>query len=206
MRRTRLERHTPMSRGKGLKRPQSSRGYGDTDPTLFAAPRPVQPRRTCGKRRYRDKVTAEIALAKIWARDTGRSEKMPRRAYECGLCDGYHLTSQPPATYPRPIRQVIKARSNARAMLMVHRRALVARLLEERPWCEVQLPGCFGRSVDCHERLRRSQGGDVLDETDILTVCRFCHDWIGLNPAEAERRGWARWGMRAPSNPEGGAA
>lgn len=102
--------------------------------------------------------------------------------------------------------QPMRKQSAKRAAIAPARRELRLRLLDERPWCEARTPQCGGRAVDCHERLRRSQGGDILDETDIITVCRACHDWIGHNPAAAERLGLARWRWRAPSNPAGGAA
>ena len=90
------------------------------------------------------------------------------------------------------------------------RRELVARLLAERPWCEAGQrieagqgqpvhPSvyhvCQKLSVDCHELLRRSAGGNILDETGIICVCRACHDWIGRNPAAAESLGLSkrRW-------------
>lgn len=36
-----------------------------------------------------------------------------------------------------------------------------------------------------HEVLARSAGGDILDETNLLCVCRACHDWIGQHPRKA---------------------
>ena len=72
------------------------------------------------------------------------------------------------------------------------RRALVSRLLAERPICQ----RCgTNPSQDCHELLRRSAGGDILDEANIRTICRPCHDWIGLHPAQAIKDWWAvsRW-------------
>ena len=80
------------------------------------------------------------------------------------------------------------------------RRPLVRRLLEERPWCEacpvfaahdgkvtyVRQPAC-----DVHEKVRRSQGGSILDETNLLCVCRGCHRRIGNYPALAFELGLA---------------
>jgi hypothetical protein len=71
------------------------------------------------------------------------------------------------------------------------RRDLVAALLAERPWCEVQRVGiCQGRAVDVHEKRRRSQGGNIMDEAILVCVCRMCHDWIGQHPVEAAEAGW----------------
>jgi 5-methylcytosine-specific restriction endonuclease McrA len=68
---------------------------------------------------------------------------------------------------------------------------LVKRLLAERPWCEAcpifashdNLVVYIRRpSVDIHELKRRSQGGSILDEKNLLAVCRECHRRIGNNP------------------------
>jgi len=40
-------------------------------------------------------------------------------------------------------------------------------------------------SVDIHELKRRSQGGSILDERNLLAVCRPCHRRIGDHPALA---------------------
>lgn len=85
------------------------------------------------------------------------------------------------------------------------RRAFVERILRERPECEAgerigTMPatfvsdiddldgvwlGCARLSVDVHEILARSAGGSILDEKNVLAVCRRCHDWIGNHPREA---------------------
>jgi len=71
------------------------------------------------------------------------------------------------------------------------RRPLVARLLEERPLCEAcpvfaehdEIP-VYRRnaSMDVHELVRRSQGGSILDESNLMCVCRPCHTRIGNYP------------------------
>ncbi|WP_306369114.1 hypothetical protein [Nocardiopsis sp. CC223A] len=55
------------------------------------APRP----RSCGKRWFKDRISAELALAAIRHHGRDRSDRMPRRAYECPDCRGWHLTSKP---------------------------------------------------------------------------------------------------------------
>lgn len=68
---------------------------------------------------------------------------------------------------------------------------LVKRLLKERPWCEAcpvfavhdNLAVYIRRpSVDIHELKRRSQGGSILDESNLIAVCRQCHRRIGDSP------------------------
>jgi 5-methylcytosine-specific restriction endonuclease McrA len=71
------------------------------------------------------------------------------------------------------------------------RRPLVARLLEERPFCEAcpvfaehDEKSVYRRnaSMDVHELVRRSQGGSILDESNLMCVCRQCHTRIGNYP------------------------
>lgn len=92
------------------------------------------------------------------------------------------------------------------------RRPLVQRLLEERPWCEAcpifaQHDGVMGMyhrfpSVDIHELIRRSQGGSILDEENLMAVCRSCHNRIGNHPALAFELGLAKHGWEKNLPPE----
>lgn len=83
------------------------------------------------------------------------------------------------------------------------RRPLVERLLKERPYCEAcpvfaEHDGVvtYARhpSRDIHEIVRRSQGGSILDEANLLAVCRGCHRRIGDYPALAFSLGLAKHG------------
>ena len=70
---------------------------------------------------------------------------------------------------------------------VVPRRALVAAVLDDVPICE----RCqAARSIDLHEPLMRSQGGDPLDRAQVRAICRACHDHIHANPAESYAAGW----------------
>lgn len=97
----------------------------------------------------------------------------------------------------------MRRRSKKKEKEYEQRRPLVARLLEERPWCEAC--GVFAahdekttyvrnRSCDIHELIRRSQGGSILDEANLLAVCRPCHRRIGNYPALAFELGLAKHG------------
>lgn len=81
------------------------------------------------------------------------------------------------------------------------RRPLVEKMLEENPYCEA----CpvfakndnlatyrTNRSVDVHEIVRRSQGGSILDEKNLMCVCRPCHSRIGNYPQLAFALGLAK--------------
>lgn len=91
---------------------------------------------------------------------------------------------------PLEARARVKPRSEKREADMVERRALVKRLLAERPTCEARWVCRGARSVDVHERIKRSRGGSILDpvQAHMVTVCRACHDMTEREPAEATRR------------------
>jgi hypothetical protein len=57
------------------------------------APAP-QRYRSCGKRFYADRISADLALAVIRARGQVRG-KEPVRSYPCPHCGGWHLTAAP---------------------------------------------------------------------------------------------------------------
>lgn len=46
-----------------------------------------------GKRRFRDRMAAETALAEIARKDDQSRPKTEARAYHCPTCCGFHLTS-----------------------------------------------------------------------------------------------------------------
>jgi hypothetical protein len=48
----------------------------------------------CGRRRYRDRVAAQLALASCGRRRHSRRARDERRVYECRHCNGWHLTSE----------------------------------------------------------------------------------------------------------------
>lgn len=70
------------------------------------------------------------------------------------------------------------------------RRDLVASLLSQFPRCQIRWACRGARSVDVHERLKRSRGGRILDpvQAHMVTACRACHDLTEREPAEATRR------------------
>ncbi|MFV2198779.1 hypothetical protein [Nocardiopsis sp. LOL_012] len=50
--------------------------------------------RSCGKRWFKDRISAELALVAIRSRAETTADKLPRRAYRCPDCKGWHLTSK----------------------------------------------------------------------------------------------------------------
>lgn len=51
------------------------------------------------KRPYTSESQADSVLGRIWRRAWRRPGKLPRRAYACELCGGWHLTSLPLSDY-----------------------------------------------------------------------------------------------------------
>lgn len=87
-------------------------------------------------------------------------------------------------------RKPIKHRSSKRAALYrEHRAPLVARLLIERPTCQRCLKA---GSQDIHEIKSRARGGSILDESNLLALCRTCHNWITTHPKEALEQGFLK--------------
>ena len=87
----------------------------------------------------------------------------------------------------------LKPQSKKTGEAYVGRRVFVAEFLKKYPWCQVQWDlGCWGKSVDVHERLFRSHGGHIVGEDDghFIATCRYCHSMIHDNPREAKARGF----------------
>jgi 5-methylcytosine-specific restriction endonuclease McrA len=94
----------------------------------------------------------------------------------------------------------LRPRSKKKSAEYVERRKIVSRLLGERPYCEAcpvfarhDEVSLYNRkaSVDIHELKRRSQGGSILEEDNLMAVCRECHDRIGHEPKLAIELGLA---------------
>lgn len=105
----------------------------------------------------------------------------------------------------KPLRNKKKLayRSKKTEALYVDRREFVKKILKERPFCEAcrvfaahekKVTFNHHMSRDVHEIIRRSQGGSILDENNVLAVCRPCHVKIGNNPKLAFDLGLAKHG------------
>lgn len=81
----------------------------------------------------------------------------------------------------------LKPRAAHREALETQRSALVARLRLERPWC--QRFGCKRSSSDAHEIKTRARGGSILDEANIVMLCREDHRWVHDHPDLATLEG-----------------
>lgn len=103
----------------------------------------------------------------------------------------------------KPLKQKtpLAKRSKKTEEKYVDRRKLVQKILKERPLCEAckvfakhdgKVTYNHHLSRDLHEIIRRSQGGSILDESNILAVCRPCHVRITANPKLAFDLGLAK--------------
>lgn len=54
-------------------------------------------------------------------------------------------------------------------------RELRARVLAERPLCELRFAGCWGRATQVDHKQSILQGGAALAETNCQTACAHCH-------------------------------
>tara|TARA_R110002051_G_scaffold158793_2_gene230142 strand:+ start:550 stop:813 length:264 start_codon:yes stop_codon:yes gene_type:complete len=61
--------------------------------------------------------------------------------------------------------------------------------LTDYPMCQAALPECTNRSTDIHHK--KGRGIYHNDITTWLSVCRTCHNWIELNPIDAQELGFS---------------
>jgi len=95
-----------------------------------------------------------------------------------------------------PLKQV----SKKRAKLNRERATFVKSYLSRQPTCEAGRVietadvrhRCSITAVDVHEMLTRARGGSIVDEANVLALCRACHDWIHDNPKRATELAFLR--------------
>jgi hypothetical protein len=56
--------------------------------------------------------------------------------------------------------------------------------------CQAKLVGCTSIATDVHHKAGRI-GNDYLNMNKWLALCRSCHSWIEINPAEAKELGFS---------------
>lgn len=115
-------------------------------------------------------------------------------------------------------RTRLKPRSAKREAIADERRAFVARILSERPQCEGpahlrrivdgldtrdqrvvvdQLRACgpWRPSAEVHEIVKRSRGGSILEDANVLALCggpKGCHAFTESEPRLATMAGMLR--------------
>jgi len=93
------------------------------------------------------------------------------------------------------VRRVSKAR------LKQHRQYLQWKMdvMGRRMRCEARVvPVCTGYGSELHHVLSRSQGGALMDEANVMVVCRWCHHWIEHHPREAKTLGYKKSPWKGP--------
>lgn len=80
--------------------------------------------------------------------------------------------------------------SKKRQALNIHRRSFVKRILDERLLCEARIAGCSMMPSDVHEICSRGRGGSIIDDENVLALCRPCHQFVTVNPAWAAENGF----------------
>lgn len=96
------------------------------------------------------------------------------------------LRRSPLAPSQTPLRRArgIPRQSPKRERLSVQRRTFVREFLAEHPVCmvEIEVRDCYNPSVEVHESLRRSAGGEIIpgpkadaQGQTFWAVCRPCH-------------------------------
>jgi hypothetical protein len=82
------------------------------------------------------------------------------------------------------------------------RRALAAR---SGAVCEIGRDGCLGAARDVHHRVLRGNGGrhgsarETSDRlSNLLHLCRVCHEWVHAHVAAAREAGWLLDGREVP--------
>lgn len=81
----------------------------------------------------------------------------------------------------KPIPRVSKRRRPLQVAYLAKR----DEFLRARPFCEI----CGGVTRDVHHKAGRL-GGNLLNESTWMSVCRGCHDYIHQHPKEARAKGW----------------
>lgn len=91
-------------------------------------------------------------------------------------------------------RKIIPFRSEKNKAKHKSRMALREKVLKNRPSCEAcsayavyddKPYWAIADSVDLHEIVLRSQGGDILDRSIIISICRACHNRVDDEPKVA---------------------
>ena len=84
---------------------------------------------------------------------------------------------------------MVRFRSKKREVVYRERRPLVEQMLAEYPICQ----RCgTNPSDDVHEVVSRARWGSaeaLLHRANLRCLCRSCHTWITMHPAEAEAEG-----------------
>ena len=108
----------------------------------------------------------------------------------CKMCWGKYLQGNAPSGIElkvKTISRVSSKREKADYLYSIARK----NYLENKPMCEARLPGCGLNATDIHHKKGRT-GGNYLDMTNFLAVCRSCHNIIEENVQMAKEAGFSK--------------
>ena len=100
----------------------------------------------------------------------------------------------PPRTAPLTRSAIARSRrriapvSKKRAAALRQRRKVLDSFGPD-PTCE----RCGRPADDCHELVRRSQGGSISELSNLIPLCRPCHRHVTENPEQAHAEGFHKW-------------
>jgi hypothetical protein len=124
-------------------------------------------------------------LSYIWKNDKGS-----RYCKTCWLI--ISKSSKLPKKSSSKTYKPIAPRSSKRAKQEREYSLLRAKFLVAHPLCQAKLPGiCTVNSTDVHH-MRGRIGMLLTDDSNFLSVCRACHNWIELHPVEAKELGFSK--------------
>lgn len=110
------------------------------------------------------------AARKVLAEEVARIDRREKLKAESSRTDQYRRRKAKELREWQKVRRFVQGRSDGR--------------------CEARCaPSCAGRGEHAHHQLMRSQGG-ADDPSNLLWVCRPCHDWIHQHPADSYAAGW----------------
>jgi 5-methylcytosine-specific restriction endonuclease McrA len=83
----------------------------------------------------------------------------------------------------------VRSKSRKRAALDRAAAPRKAEFLENRPWCEIRIPGvCTGRATVIDHKVTRSRRPDLIyDEDDWQPACYACNMWKGSRSLSNEQ-------------------
>lgn len=106
------------------------------------------------------------------------------------MCKECANKEKAPQKSPKEARKPIAKQSAKRKKLDAAYNVLAKSFKQRHPHCMARLEGCSGVTSDIHHM--RGRNVYLLDESEFLAVCRNCHNWIELHPAEAKELGFSK--------------
>ena len=119
----------------------------------------------------------------IWKRNGGK--RYCKQCWNSHDIKGLSSTKKPTARKP------LAAKSSKQEKLDVLYSTIRGTYLKMNPLCKAKLPGCQLNATDVHHMVGRI-GERLLDTSNFLSVCRTCHNWIEVHPAEAKTLGLSK--------------